>query len=372
MTIKVKVNTTLADKDIAGTQMTHSMCRGPNGTIWVLYIDGNRYLYVAYSSDGGVTWTEELVGDIAASLDEGHQAIMVDSANVPHIICRKRVGATQTILYLSRSGGSWNAPESVLVEPGIYYLDACIDSGDTFHIAWTASGSDVYYLTGTSGSWGARETISNAGRNGVSITVNSSDEPYVCYTKSSVPRTMMFAYKTGGAWQAAVQASTVSGWYPSICTDSNDDIHIVFLMQVGVIDHIYYRKRTSGVWGTEIDVATEKDAVGFSAPILTLDSSDNAYIIYAGDWNATDETVWYRKITSGVLGGEQVLDDDILQPDGYSSTYSGLWHRYPSSGVLAASLHPVVVLLQESNSDADVYFEASRISAFKPWAALIT
>ena len=143
--------------------------------------------------------------------------------------------------------------------------------------------------------------------------------------------------------------------------DSSDNIHVVWNEQsVGNYRDIKYRKRTSGVWGTE-QAVTDADTVdvdSYGFPLLSLDTSDNAYVVYQFDQTAVDQTVWYNQVVSEVVSSEIVLDSTLLQPNTYPSTYSILWHRFPSSGILTPSQCPTVILLDENGTNADIYYES--------------
>ena len=376
MAIKAKANTTLADAQLASDGCSQAICKAPNGTIWIVYIDTGftvlADLLVAYSSDGGMTWTEEVVAADARVAAASYSAvkklaIMVDSSNVPHIIF---VGynAADTyagrIRYVNRSGGSWGTVETIDdadASANIATISACIDSNDTFHVAGRGDFTTVglYYWTGTTGSWSAPQAIDSAGSFG-DITVTSADLPVCIYNDASG---IKYNTRSGGTWANEETLSTHTGNYPSnkMAIDFSDDIHVVWNeTSVGNYRDIKYRKRTSGVWGTEQAVTdadtVDEDSYGF--PLLSLDSSGNAYVIYQYDeGTAYAETVWYKKIISEVVGSEIELDTSILQPNGESSTYAALWHRNPSSGVLAPSDSPAVALLHENGSNADIYYE---------------
>ncbi len=378
MAVKVQANTTLAKGTLAESGCNQAICKAPNGTIWIAYIDTGvtvlADLLVAFSTDGGATWTEETVAAdarIASSTITAVKtiSIMVDSSNVPHIIfIGHNAGDTVAgrIRYVNRDGGSWGAIETIDAadaSKNISNLSACIDSGDTFHLLadgdFTTAG--LYYWTGTTGSWSAPQSIDGSGSSG-DITVTSADLPVCIYNDSGG---IKYNTRQGGAWGNEETVSTDTDNYPSnkIAIDSSDDIHVVWNQDsTGGLRDIRYRKRTSTVWGTELGV-TDADTVDlddYGFPLLSLDTSDTAYVIYQFDANtAQAETVWYKQIISEVVGAEQTLDSAILQPNGKPSVYAALWAAYPSSNILASSLSPTVVLLDENGVDADVYYESA-------------
>lgn len=366
MAIKVQANTTLASSVLAATYSSRCVAKAPDGKIWVLYVNvggtATWDLYVAYSSDGGATWTEEL------ALENGRPKIVtavlclvVDGSSVPHIFYEydPSVGSDHEVRVVSRTGGTWQAPETVsaLSNSNILGLAACIDSSGNFHIAYHDNTLNVVrYVTGIVGSWGAAETAINANYKNVDIACSSADEPYIVCGRSGI----YMAYKSG-TWQAAEKVDAIgeSGFDPHLVIDSTDDIHVVWRDAV-TDDEIFYRKRESAVWQTRIEVVTSV-LDSWATPLISMDTADNVYVIYQFAGGTTiDENVYFKKITGTSLSGAVTLDSSITQPDGKPSVFCSLWHKYPTSGVL--SYGPVVILLDETGIGADVYFETAELS----------
>lgn len=374
--MKVQTNTTEANEYVATNQACRCLCRAPDGTLWVAFVDYNHIngdILVDYSTDFGASWTEETAVSSARCKESRSLALVVDSNSIPMLIYDyDPASGDDEIRYVDRSGGSWGSPETVYTTGDTFtFPSACIDSSDNIHITFDDNtNQDILYVTGAKGSWGSAETVYGSGDSdyGLSISVDSSSEPYVVFTGTDY---FYVNYRTGGAWQTPVRVNTsgTTCFWGSIAIDSADNLHAVYTETDGGTWAIYYKKRTGGAWGTEITV-TEETATqtNLAPPILMLDTFDNVHIVYQGGEASTDETVYYKKITSGVLGSEVTLDEDILQPHTRVSTYSGLWHKYPSSGVLR--IQPIVVLLHETaSSNADIYFE--RFSASGEQAGVI-
>ena len=92
----IKVNTATATAKLARDGVNIALARATTGTLWAAYIDNdsspNQDIFVAYSTNGGQTWTEESAlvdGRVAiGSPANGGKtiALMLDSNNVPHIV----------------------------------------------------------------------------------------------------------------------------------------------------------------------------------------------------------------------------------------------------------------------------------------------
>lgn len=361
---KVQVNTVDVEVFLTQAVASHgshrSLTRATTGRVWAIYRDKlNAYVYAAFSDDGGATWTEERVS-AAASQGSGAQIIMVDSSDVAHAIWLNRQGSPDTILYASRSTGSW-VVETAYTSGGIVNnMAACIDSANSFHFAWEedTAGDDIHYITGTAGAWGARETVSTTGNSPLDITVDGSDVPIIIYelfTGGSGSK-LQYRDRNGGSWNAAEVASTNfdgSGNEPlSIAIDSSDDLHVAWAGESvpggsGNKD-TRYRKRQGGVWQTEIVVKVPDGNDDMLGPAIILDTAGDAYIIYQSD--GSDEGVFYKKITSGSIGSESVLDSGIIRPGNLSSVYAGMWQRYPASSILVADQLPISLINDEVDS----------------------
>lgn len=364
MAVKVKINTTEAKETLAFEQSQHCAVRAPNGVLWTVYTDFNGLtgdLLIAYSSDGGATWTEEVA--VASARAVGYQCLglQVDSNNVPSIIYGYDpvVGGNE-FRYVDREGGAWGVPETIVAIATVgtpIIMKACIDSLDIIHMAYTqripAPAYQTEYATGVKGSWTTGELVDDADFP-YDITVNNSNEPIVVFDT-------FLRVRTAGVWAAADTFDpTGGGWYAKIAIDTDDNYHVIWEGLAAGFNELYYRRKTLGAWEAVI-VVVSSNVDDWSTPIIVLDTDDDAYVIYQYDRGAADETVWHKKITAGVLGAQQVLDAAILQPNTYPSTYTGLWHRFPASGILGASYQPIVVLLDEVPVGfpyADLYFYA--------------
>ncbi|KKM70025.1 hypothetical protein LCGC14_1444850, partial [marine sediment metagenome] len=353
----VQINTTAAEADLVFEINQHCLVRSAGNRYWAAYVDSNSVtgdLLIAYSDDGGATWTEETVVLGARAPGDRRLCLMINSVDTPIIVYGySPVAGTPEIRYVDRSGGSWGSPETIHTQ-SIGYLKAVIDSTDTIHIAYHGGG-DTDYITGTTGSWSSPEEIDDANTM-TDIAVNSSNEPIACFPT-------FVRHRTGGAWAAAstFDDQSSSGDGGLIAVDSSDNWIVAWNNASGGTNDIYYRKYTVS-WGTTIQVVTDARAVesGYNQPILILDTSDDAYIIYAYEPFATDETVWYKKIVSGTLGVETILTADILHPNTKAPTFTGLWHKYPASGVLPATQCPTCIILDEhaNGIDANLKFFA--------------
>ncbi|MDD4985412.1 MAG: hypothetical protein PHQ43_06435 [Dehalococcoidales bacterium] len=368
MAISVKANTILAHFQNALRGGQRCVAVGNDGIIWIAYGHWNNPsdgILVAYSSDGGLTWTEEVATAERCFCWDGI-SLVIDSNNVPSIIYSYvPVVGNALIRYITRTGGVWSAPETVVDMGGAlspWVIKAVIDSTDTIHIVYQRA--TIRYIVGTAGAWSPFEVATALGIT-PDLAINNSDEPVVVYIGAGGTEII---YRTGGVWTAPDIVDVPGGGggtpIPVIQIDSVGDYHVAWQDEEVPAPwdyYVYYRKKESGVWLAKQSLAFDSNQwyVG-----LGLDDEDNAYVFY--QYQGADEAVYYRKVTTGtILGAQTVIDAGILRPNNNPSTFSFLYHKYPANGVLAAAFQPVVVLLDEAGGFyADVYFYAASALSF--------
>lgn len=372
-----QVNTTEAHHQNAARGAQHPIAIGNDNTIWCAY--GNwdnpdNGVLASYSIDGGLTWTEEVPTTERCASWAGI-SLAIDSNNVPHIIYETYDAGPgiQIIRCVSRIGGVWGAPETVYntgFAAGVWMVKAQIDSLDNIHVIYERN--EVNWIVGVPGGpWSVPEVVDAASFR-PDLAINNNDEPVVVYVNAVGG--IDIKYRTGGAWTAADNVSPVLGGggtaFPILQIDSVDDYHVAWSFEEALAPwnyEVYYKKKETGVWLALQELDTDVDEWHTE---LGIDDEDNAYVIFQLDSGGADEAVYYRKITNGiVLGVETVIDATILHPNGESSVFGFLYHKYPARGVLAATFQPVVVLLDEVPIGfpyANVNFYAASAIVFLP------
>ena len=370
MATKTQVNTSNVSAQQGEGLSRRTVVRAPNGTLWVLFVDdeaiATRDLLVAYSSDNGATWTEEgAVTDDRPKLTNPFPMLLINSSGVPIIIYEKSVSAgTDQLRYADRSGGSWQSPETIREDNNIQEADAVMDSSDAIHIVYYRSG--VYYIKGSTGSWSSPEAIPNAGAQ-PSIAIDDNDKPYVVTVDKTGDTGIFMFEKTGASWSAAetIENTNQQGSRPTCAMDTSNNLHVTWRDNDGNSVILYRKRSSAGSWGTEIEVLKDTDDPAFEMPYVSVDPSGNAYVVYNRDVDPADNGIYYKKITGTTLGSEQTIDATLTRPGGASSFACSLYHRYPSSGVLASTAQPAIIAL-DADTDATIYYESGPIANVFP------
>ncbi|KKK52418.1 hypothetical protein LCGC14_3105130, partial [marine sediment metagenome] len=272
----------------------------------------------------------------------------------------------KAIRYVDRSGGSWNSPELVHSFPGnpeIHF--AAIDSSDAIHIAFAVS-KTVKYISGSTGSWSAAATIHTDGDfpTVCGIALNLTDDILVMFGLNTGDYKSLF---NDGSWAGAQTIdSPATGWSVGTLVFRSDGTAVA-IYKAGTTGDIRLNVRgagVSGVWsGADVLVAAADGAGAddMGPPALGLDADDTAYIIYQEDQSSADDNIYFKELDSlNNLGAEQTLDSNAEHPNTKNSVYTALWHQFPSSGIIAAAVHPVAITLEDNGSAyAEVYYQAA-------------
>lgn len=360
-----------------------ALARASDGKLWQVnasnYLaesSGLTHIYASYSTDNGLTWTEELVTDtalIGLAQESSCLSIVIDSTDNPHVIImndwNNDPSPVMTITHYKRESGTWTgeiAGSWTYLTPDYTWqlvgAQAVIDSTDIIHVLVSNYRYSDYrpnyleYIYGSWGSWSAKEIVREVGDyayEAAPIAVLSTGVPVVlCY--NDYVDTIEFNSREGGTWNNVVLLDSVVGSElpydaAKVAVDLNDNIHVIWLHSSNGVRHLYYKKRTGSTWGDTIDAVSD-NIYHFNNYDITVDTDDNAYIVY-NTTNNNPTSILFKKITNGVVGKETLVSISFLDENGDAyPTYlsSVLYHRYPSSGILDASMYlPWVISIDE-------------------------
>jgi len=168
----------------------------------ISYIDDNSD-NLKYAEWTGSTWS---VTGLDSDAQEGPTAIVLDLQGYPHILYRNGSG---DLYHAYRDSGGWSreAVDSTYDDYFGYGLDLAIDRFGNLHAAYYYSpGADLYYIKGTTGSWGsaqALDTFSSVGRQ-PSIAVDYDGNPHIVYGNATGYDLMYITSTDGGTLPSRV------------------------------------------------------------------------------------------------------------------------------------------------------------------------
>jgi hypothetical protein len=222
--------------------------------VWYDDAPGSSEIYYRKSTDGGSTWTASKRLTWAGS-GATMPAIACDSNDYVYIVYYDAsAGDYEIRLKQSRDGGtSWISKRLTWTAWNSADPDIVIDSNDHIHLVW------------------------HEGTNGIED---------IYYKKST---------DNGDSWTTGLQLTSNTGYslYPSIATDSNNDIHIVWRDGTPGYEEIFYLKSTDGgtTW-TSKRLTWAKTTL--YDPDIAIDSNDNLYLVWSDGGN-----IYGKKSTNG-------------------------------------------------------------------------
>lgn len=358
-----------------------NITRASDGRLWVTWEEGEQKIKVAYSDDGGETWTTEEVFD-AVLKSVWWIVIALDSNDKPHVAfgTKNDVGSGRAIYYSNRVGGSWTTP-SVVNGPTkpINGLGLAIDSNDKIHLAYgygVLRGSyrdyTIYYETSTDDgdNWSGEESVYvhswanniDASVGGISLVTDSNDIPHLIFVRNSLDGTynnqllVTYINRVGGSWNSIETVSPLetgegAGWggygIPNIVLGSDDVVHVAYSNFFGEAYgsgdqyRIFYsyRESASADWANNKETAIGNDTLDPRYFALTLNKVDTPYLFYTD----TEIYITYRtdavanwennaaEVTSGLSGdmeGVQTIGATLPASDRFGGGSLFVFRRY--------------------------------------------
>ena len=180
--------------------------------------------------------------------------IIVDDENIIHIFYAEFVG-TQTLFHIYWNGVAWSTPEvvkdSLSTGKGIVH-GLCFDNNGNFHVCFDDSTNLIYYTNNIGGTWLTSVLIVSPGSGNI---------------------------------------GKVSG----IFRDSNNDIHIVYVIYRNQKSELYYRLKTGASSFSNVLIdATLDSLVEHVKPIFYVDADDIFYVVY-GNNSSSDTSIYNIK-----------------------------------------------------------------------------
>ncbi len=320
--------------------------RDTTGRLWVVYDDQrlpgpNWWIFVAYSDDDGVTWTEEVVTTAAEMNTRGLPSIAADSLGNIHIVY---TNALSEISYRRRIPAGWEAAEQV--DGGGANMQGpviAIDSQDNSHVCYTINvAAGIRYRQKTAaGVWQAIESVVGANQLYPDMVVDLNNVVHVVWVGSGNPgqtfaarREIVYRQRVSGTWATQELISDVNGHqdFPTLTVSSDGNVHVVWHGPKWGANpanqNIRYRERTAaGVWQAHTAITDIAAAQGWAT--IGLDSADDLFVFWRGTgWgaNPANTNIQQMKRESGVWQAQVNITDRAFDQD-YPSPMSSFFPR---------------------------------------------
>jgi hypothetical protein len=299
------------DPSVVGTSTSETANRDPQqrkdfyigGYFWKFYY---TYDYIKYSTSvGGITWsnpTNVLQMDIGST---GYRDYRF-ATNYGNGRFHFTYGNSTAIYYMygTQSGRSitWSSLTTVnsTYPPESYPVNVAVDSNGIPFVSWTAYAPTnivplVAKATDINGtSWGNAVLLENVSYNWWTTALLPLTVGKMAVLWTGDPYNVRCNIWNGSAWgtQENVTGSDPYADYLWSAVAEGDNIRFVVRQEAG---NILYFNRTWGTgWGT---ATTVQASVGYySAPVLTITSTDNLYCYWAG--SPAKNHIYYKKYTN--------------------------------------------------------------------------
>lgn len=276
-------------------------------------------LIMAYSDDGGQTWTEVDTPFPTALISV---VIAIDSQDVIHVAYGR---STYIVHYRTFSNLAWNAAEAIFDGTSntdtVNSVDIAVDSNDFPHVAWsqdeaTATTDVIFYSERTSGSWASRTSLIVAGGstnyNAPIMLIDSHNRKYIIFNSAG---TYYYAKNSTGTWSspnAIITISLASGYQAAAVIDSNDNVYVAAAsssFNSPTLDWVKYTQATDS-WSAGVSLLS----IACKNPSMSILSNNKVYLFYLDNSNP-DTGLYYFTYESGAWSAlpTLVLDDDSIE-----------------------------------------------------------
>jgi len=220
-------------------------------------------------------------------------------------------------------------------------LGAAIDSSDIIHVVYVnylgspTYDKQLYYLyRDPSTGWSVKENVlgvdDTIGLLFPRIAVDSSDDVHCVFHRGSGPnKRVSYVKRTSGVWGIQVELARkgdreATHKEQDICVDSNDYLHVVY-RGTGAEPRLHYMLY-NGSWQAEETLAGTGSNEQ-STPNVMVDSGDVVHVVWAGEGYAATYPNYYQIChiagNTGAWGPVEVLTD-ASQPQGWYGLAAGI------------------------------------------------
>ena len=294
-------------------------------------------IFYKYYNQATASWTLTQVISTESTGGSAYPSIAIDSHDNVHVVWQDTtdyqgsgIDVDVFYKYYDRATSSWTSTQVVSTESATNSDDPriAIDSNDNLHVVWydftdyggSGSDPDIFYkiFSQETSTWSVTQVVSSESTlasNFPAITVDSNDNVHVAwhdltdYSGAGVDYDIFYKYYTPATstWSVTQVISTEgssSSLYPSITSDNNNNIHIVWHDQAdyngaGTDSDIFYKyfDQATATWSSTIVVSTQSTSSSYFS-IVRTDNQDNVHFVWYDITNlngaGTDTDVFHR------------------------------------------------------------------------------
>lgn len=334
------------------------------GNIHVAWAQGNISGYeICYTKHNGINWSEPILltndsGYSVSWMPQLGPRIVTDSKGYIYIFwtdCSDTYPDGRDIAYVYYNASNWSekqrATDDHRDEYDHFNPDVAVDSEDNIHLVYTTTepaGGGYYnfiihYKKFNGTSWSEEKQI-GSGYTGYfigfpKIATDSKDNLHIVWTDGR-DTTADYPYRyeiyyikldnNGNALVNDTRLTNSSVQYgcglQSVTTDSNNDLHLVWLKRPAEHEHEVWYKKLDNNGNTLIDdtyLSTDyfKDYVAMSPPHIAVDSLNRLHIVFGDDRDGNLE-IYYKDTYAQDLS---ISSEDISFSNPYPEPNETIW-----------------------------------------------
>ncbi len=280
--------------------------------------------FVASFGFAGVTWEPDvrLTKNQAGSLTRSSWSVATDSQNRVHVVwCDSRDGNSEIYYKRSLNGGqTWGNDVRLTVNStNSYDPSIATDSQNRVHVVWYDNRDghyEIYYKRSLDGgqTWG-NDTRLTVNVNGYpswspSIATDSQSRVHVVWCDSRDGNSTLYYKRSldgGQSWGNDIRLTKgIDSFEPSIATDSQNRVHVVWRDDRYVPFLIYYNRSLDGgqTWGNDIRLAG--NGAGSHSPSVATDSQNRVHVVWHDYRDGNPEIYYKRSVDGGGSWGNDV------------------------------------------------------------------
>lgn len=287
-----------------------SIAVGSNNHIYVMFDDdalGNFEIFYNTSTDEGASWkTKRMTWNSGFSYSA---VAALDSNNHIHVAWYDTASGNWEIHYKksTNGGSSWITKRLTWYPTHSQHPAIAVGSNDHIHVVWDESfmaDSNIYYKKSTNGgtSWTTKRLTWTSGwADSAAIAIDTNNHIHVVWEQQVAGNNEIF-YKTstdgGTTWTTKrLTWYTNSSSTPSIASDSNNHIHVVWYEIASSSMEIIYKKSTNGGVSWTKKRLTWNNGDSYS-PSIAVDSSNHIHVVWYDEAPGNYE-IFHKMSTDG-------------------------------------------------------------------------
>jgi hypothetical protein len=277
--------------------------------VWRDYAPGNSEIYFKKSTNGGTSWAKKrLTWNSGTS---SYPSITIDTSNRIHVVWQDNSSGSSEIHYKKSTNGgtSWTGKKLTHGSTGCGSMipAIAIDTNDYIRVVWysdTSGNMEIYFSKSKNGgsTWNTKQITWNAGQSRTPvIATNSNNNIYVAWYDDSPGNYEIYMKKStngGNTWTTQrLTWNSGSSSSPSVATDPNNFIHIVWQDYSSGNWEIYHTKSTNGgtSWAAKRLTWNPDES---EWPEVATDSNNNIHVVWDDETPGNNE-VFYKRSTNG-------------------------------------------------------------------------